>query len=234
MPRYKIADIVCEMETVYEETAHWYKPYLTDEPSDFPRALVPSAEAIKNLVEEGENITAPLAENMILASKFNTTLLHFDGSYIHSSALMYDSKVYLFSGPSGVGKSTHTRRWLRLFPEKTKILNDDKPSFRFIGDKCYVYGTPFAGGTDIQINQKGELGAIIFLEQASENRLVRLTPREAIVELTTQTPHKRNAAIAEKMLELHSRLIENYPIYKLYCADNDESVLVAFNITKNL
>lgn len=233
MPRYKIADIVCELETGYEETAHWYKPYLTDEPLDYPRVLTAPKEAIDHLIEVGENLNPHLAENMIFTSKFNTVLLRFDGSYIHSSALKYNDKVYLFSGDSGVGKSTHTRKWLRLFPDKTKILNDDKPSFRFIDDKCYIYGTPFAGGTDIHTNDKGELGAVVFLEQSKENHLVRLSAREAITELCSQTPKKRNAAIAGKMLELHSRLIESYPFYKLYCADNDESVSVAFQITKN-
>ena len=233
MPRYKIADIVCEIDTRCKETSHWYEPYLTDEPLDFPKTLTYADSSAEHLVEVGQDLTIPLAENMLLATKFNTMLLRFDGSYIHSSALKYKDKVYLFSGPSGVGKSTHTRRWCRLFPNETKILNDDKPSFRFIDDKCYIYGTPFAGGTDIQINEKGELGAIVFIEQASENRLVRLSAREAIVELTTQTPQKRNPAMVEKMLELHSRLISEYPIYKLYCADNDESVSVAKEIIKN-
>ncbi len=233
MPRYKIADIVCEMDTKYEETASWYAPYLTDESLDFFRTLITKESEIDYVINNGNNITAPIAENMILANKFNYVLLKFDGSYIHSSALMYDSKVYLFSGKSGVGKSTHTKRWCRLFPDKTKILNDDKPSFRFIDGKCFVYGTPFAGGTDVQINEKGELGAIVFLEQSDENRLVRLSAREAIIELTNQTPSKVNLKIADKMLSLHSELIEKYPIYKLYCADNDESVSVAFDITQN-
>lgn len=234
MPRYKIADIVCEMETKYAETASWYEPYLTDEPLDFPKTLVADDAKKDYFVNNGVNITPAIAENMILANRFNHMLLQYDGSYIHSSALMYDSKVYLFSGESGVGKSTHTKRWCRLFPDKTKILNDDKPSFRFIDGKCIVYGTPFAGGTGVQINEKGELAAIVFLEQSKENRLVRLTNVQAIVELTSQTPNKINAKCAEKMLSLHSELLEKYPFYKLYCADNDESVSVAFNITNNI
>lgn len=233
MPRYKIADIVCELDTSYEETAHWYKPYLTDEPLDFPRTISVSSKDIDYLIENGNNITPAIAENMILCNKFNYLLLRFNGSYIHSSALMYDSKVYLFSGKSGVGKSTHTSRWLRLFPNKTKIINDDKPSFRIIDGKCIVYGTPFAGGTDVQINEKGELGGVVFLEQSTENRLVRLSPKEAITELMEQTPVKRTVKMADVMLSLHSELIGKYPFYKLYCADNDESVSVAFDIIKN-
>lgn len=233
MPRYKIADVVCEMDTKYAETAHWYEPYLTDEPLDFPKTLVVTDKQSDYLIENGIDIDAPIAENMVLANKFNYMLLRFNGSYIHSSALMYDSKVYLFSGKSGVGKSTHTKRWCRLFPDKTKILNDDKPSFRIIDGKCYIYGTPFAGGTDIQLNEKGELGAVVFLEQSKENRLVRLSSKEAINELTNQTPKKLNMKIADKMLSLHSELIEKYPFYKLYCADNDESVSVAFEVINN-
>lgn len=33
------------------------------------------------------------------------------GFYLHSSAVELDGRAYLFSGKSGVGKSTHTRLW---------------------------------------------------------------------------------------------------------------------------
>ena len=37
------------------------------------------------------------------------------GFYLHSSAVELDGRAYLFSGKSGVGKSTHTRLWQQIF-----------------------------------------------------------------------------------------------------------------------
>ncbi|MBQ4569313.1 MAG: hypothetical protein IJA62_04595 [Ruminococcus sp.] len=230
MPHYKIADIVCRFNPRYEETAHWYKPYETDAPLDFEREIRATDEKIEYFVREGEDITPPLAENMILGALFNIVLLQFNGSYIHSSALLYDDKVYLFSGSSGVGKSTHTKKWCRLFPDRAQVINDDKPSFRIIDDKCIVYGTPFAGGTDIHVNRSAELGAIIFLEQSEENSIELLPPAKAIRYLLEQTPNKRTEKMGERMLSLYSEILTRYPVYKLRCTDSDDAVYEAMKI----
>lgn len=230
MPRYKIADVVCSFQPRYEETADWYEPYITTDPLDFEKELIPSEKNIEYLVREGQGITPGIAENMLLCNMFNTVLLRFNGSYIHSSALMFDGKVYLFSGKSGVGKSTHTKKWCRLFPDRAKVINDDKPSFRMIDGKCYVYGTPFAGGTDVQINTSGELGAIVFLEQSKENSLKPLNAAMAIRELLEQTPKKRTEKMGDRMLSLYSEILSRYPVYKLYCSDSDDAVRAAMDI----
>ena len=42
---------------------------------------------------------------------------------LHSASLLYLEKAWLFSGPSGMGKSTHTALWKKLFD--TPFLNGD-------------------------------------------------------------------------------------------------------------
>ena len=233
MPLYKIADLVVEMFPKYPQTAHWYTPYLFDDPAAEPAfTLEVKDEQIKELVEKGQDITEPVAENMILCDKFNRMLLRYYGGFIHSSALMYEDKVYLFSADSGVGKSTHTKKWCRLFPNKAKVINDDKPSFRIIDDKCYIYGTPFAGGTDIQHNASAELGGLIFVERSAENRLEKIDTREALMLLMQQTQKRFTANGVDRILSVYAQILTTYPVYKLYCADNDNAVEVAFEITK--
>lgn len=232
MPLYKIADIVVEMSPKYRETAHWYEPYRISDNIEPQLSIAVTDEEIDYLVEKGVDITPPIAENMMLCDKFNRNLIRFNGCYMHSSALKFDDKVYLFSACSGVGKSTHTKKWCRLFPDRAKVINDDKPSFRLIDGKCIVYGSPFAGGTDVQCNDKGELAAIVFLERSEENRLIKLTTSRAIAEMIQQTPKRQNVKVADRHISLLSEIIEKYPIYKLYCADNDEAVQVAFQIVK--
>ena len=231
MSLYKIADAIVEMSPKYPQTLHWYTPYLFEETDAKPHFSIEATdEEIKSLVEKGTDITEPIAENMILCNKFNRHLLNAFGGYIHSSALMYDDKVYLFSADSGVGKSTHTKKWCRLFPDKAKVINDDKPSFRIKGGKCYVYGTPFAGGTDIQQNASGELGALVFVERSEENRLVKIDSKQALVLLMQQTPKKFTRVAVDRILTMYSKILTDYPVYKLYCADNDNAVEVAFQI----
>ncbi|MBQ8001605.1 MAG: hypothetical protein IJ298_10525 [Ruminococcus sp.] len=232
MPRYKIADVVVSLATEYDETSHWYEPYITSEPLSFPKTLACNKKDIDYLVTQGVGITEPIAENVLLCNLFNRLLIRFDGSFIHSSAIMIDNKVYLISGNSGVGKSTLTRRLLRLYPQGSVIINDDKPSFRIIDDKCIVYGTPFAGGTDIQCNMSGELGGIVFLEQAQEDKLVTLTSAESLCELLQQTPRKLSRGETDKLFEFYEKIISAYPIYKLFCTDSDNAAHTAYKITQ--
>ena len=56
---------------------------------------------------------------------FYINLLHFGGMMLHSSAVEYQGKAYLFSGPCGVGKSTHTRLWQQVFGPEVRVFNDD-------------------------------------------------------------------------------------------------------------
>lgn len=232
MPNFSIADIVVQMNPSYEETAYWYEPYLTDKPLSFDKPLTCRQEDINYLATKGVGITEAIAENVLLCNLFNRLLIRFDGSFIHSSAMMFNNKVYLVSGDSGVGKSTLTKRWCRLFPVNTKVINDDKPSFRIIDGKCIIYGTPFAGGTDIQCNESAELGAIVFLEQAQEDKLIRLSSAEAFSHLYKQTPKRFTPAETEKLLSLYEVILNNYPIYKLYCTDSDNAVHTVLEITE--
>lgn len=232
MPLFRIADIIVDMSPKYEETASWYEPYRIADNAEPQLTVTANDKEITYFVNKGVDITPPISENMVFCDKFNRSLIQFDGCYIHSSALKFDDKVYLFSAFSGVGKSTHTKKWCRLYPERAKVINDDKPSFRVIDGKCIVYGTPFAGGTDLQCNDKGELAAIVFLERCEENRLVKLSTPQAITELTQQMPKRKIPEIADKQLSLLSSILGKYPVYKLYCADNDEAVEVAFQIVE--
>ena len=233
MQKYRIADVIVSMPQEYAETASWYAPYIYNGEEDADFNLSPSQKRIDYLVTNGVDITPAIAENMVLCTDFNRNLLKFYGSYLHSSALLFDGKVYLFSANSGVGKSTHTKKWLKRFPDRAEIINDDKPSFRFIDDKCIVYGTPFAGGTSVQQNKSGELGALVFIERSEENSLEKIPPSRSISLLINQSPGRANEQIGERQLELFSMLLTKYPAYLLKCNLDDSVVDVAMGILDN-
>ena len=53
---------------------------------------------------------------------FYAKLLLHGGMMLHSSAVELDGNAYLFSGPSGVGKSTQTGLWTKLFPPRESLM----------------------------------------------------------------------------------------------------------------
>ena len=45
---------------------------------------------------------------------------------MHGAVIRYKGKAYLFTAPSGTGKTTHIRQWLKK-AEGTFVVNGDKP-----------------------------------------------------------------------------------------------------------
>ncbi|MBQ7810651.1 MAG: hypothetical protein IJ346_06810 [Clostridia bacterium] len=233
MQKFKVADIVFQMKLDFEETENWYKPYLYDGKEEPEFSLVADPKRMDYLVKNGLDITPAIAENVVLCTDFNRRLMKYYGSYIHSSALLFDGKAYLFSANSGVGKSTHTKKWLKRFGERAAIINDDKPSFRFIDGKCIIYGTPFAGGTDVQKNLSGELGALVFIERGEENSLEKIPVSKAIALLLEQSPKRVNEQMGDRQLEMFSMMLTKYPAYRLKCNMDDSAVDAALGILNN-
>ena len=161
-------------------------------------------------------------------SLFYVRLVKLGGMMLHSSAVELDGKAYLFSGPSGMGKSTHSQLWKQCFPN-AKIFNDDKPALREIDGVWYAYGTPWCGKDGININMKAPVQGICFLKRGSENQIRRLSKLEAASAILSQTI--RNFAHPEQvevLLKVIERLIDKAPVYELKCKPEPEAALLSY------
>lgn len=161
--------------------------------------------------------------------QFTKALLDFDGFYLHSSAIEYEGRAYLFSGPCGVGKSTHTRLWQQMFGEAATVFNDDKPALRCIDGMWYAYGTPWCGKDGINQNKKVKLAGVCFLSQAKENKIIKLNSVDAITEILLQTNRRFHDVRKLDLLLSHiENLIETVPVYKFYNRPMPESALLSY------
>ena len=146
---------------------------------------------------------------------FYTYLLKYGGMMLHASALELDGGAYLFSGPSGVGKSTHTGLWQKEFPS-ARLFNDDKPALRKIDGVWYAYGTPWSGKHGININMRVPLRGICFLRQGDENKIRRLTGVAAVSAIMSQTIRGfKTERGLDKLVNILGQLVEDIPIYEL-------------------
>lgn len=148
--------------------------------------------------------------------QFYLQLINFGGFYIHSSAVVRDGKAYLFSGNSGVGKSTHTRLWQSTFGGDVHVINDDKPALRRLENRWYAYGTPWCGKDGINSNEKVPLAGLCFLKQASENKIRRLSKFEAMQKIMGQTMFRfYSGERLDKFLVSLNLFLDEIPVYEL-------------------
>ena len=119
---YEIAGLKVEMKPNYDRLTRQSAAYASSgtpvmrveaAPGDLARVALDTAS-----VEEQEYICCGAA--------FCRELIGHGRFFLHASAVVYEDAAYLFSAPSGTGKSTHTALWRELFPG-SYILNDDKP-----------------------------------------------------------------------------------------------------------
>lgn len=169
---------------------------------------------------------ASVEENYYLTSGFDfyRQLLRYDGMMLHASAVVVDGYAYLFSGPCGMGKSTHTAMYKRAFPDAT-IINDDKPALRRIDGTWYAFGTPWCGKDGINVNTSAPLAGICFLHRG-DTLLRRITALEAVPQFLKQTNGRNNAQNAQLLMGLLDDLLRNIPVFEFFnhAAPGDEQI----------
>ena len=168
-------------------------------------------------------------EYMYTGSVFNRYLINHNGCMLHSSAVVVDNYAYLFSADSGMGKSTHTKLWVKHFGDRACIINDDKPVLRFTNSNWFVYGTPWSGKNNLNANIKVRLGAIVFLERAENNWIKPINTKEAIPLFFNQTVRKLNRE--DKMdlvLKYMEQILTGNPIFKMGCNISEDAVIMAY------
>ena len=150
---------------------------------------------------------------------------HYGTVLVHASCVAVDSSAAMFIGPSGVGKSTHSRLWLQ-YVEGARLLNDDQPALRLCPDgHVYVYGTPWSGKTSCYRNERARLEAVFRMNQALTNKAVRLDRTEAFCALLDMTSlMKCDASSFSKISETVAGIAGKVDTYVLYNRPDREAV----------
>lgn len=156
-----------------------------------------------------------------LATAKSDTLL------FHASVVSRNGKAYMFLGPSGTGKSTHTRLWLRHI-EGSRLLNDDNPVVRLDDDgKAVAYGSPWSGKTPCYVNEHYPLGGMVRLKQAPYNAIRRMSPIEAYATLSSSVSGKRwDRSIADGLHHSLNSLIAGTKVWQMECLPDEAAAIM--------
>lgn len=86
---------------------------------------------------------------------------------LHSASIEYKGRAFLFSAPSGTGKSTHVSLWEKA--GWARVLNGDLNLIGFRDGNPYVYGMPWCGTSGIFTKKTVPLGGIILLKRGKQS-----------------------------------------------------------------
>lgn len=143
---------------------------------------------------------------------------------IHATALKINNELVLFSGPSGIGKSTHRSLWLETYKD-VLIINDDKPILDFSDpNNIYVLGSPFSGEHKINFNTKGPLKAIVLLKQGLNNDIKVLDKNKIIPELIRNILRPQTEELWNDILPLIERIYETIPVITITATKDKNAV----------
>ena len=209
---YKIADLIVEVPDS-GGMAHRCREYLTSQNNSADIIIRADRYNPQKYPTFNENDVAYMESG----NQFSYALLNFNGFYLHSSAVEFEGGAYLFSGPCGMGKSTHTRLWQQSFGDAAQVFNDDKPALRCVDGVWYAYGTPWCGKDGINQNKRVRLAGICFLRRGEKNDIHRLDALRASTSIMSQTLYRfRDEQKLDLVLSHISDLVSKIPVFEFY------------------
>jgi len=114
-----------------------------------------------------------------------TILSRRRGLLVHAAGIDDRGRGVMFPGVSGAGKSTLSKVWKK--DGGARVLTDDRTIVRFDDGAPVIHGTPWHGEAALSSPSSARLEGLFFLEQASVNEAVPVTPAEAATELLARS-----------------------------------------------
>ena len=232
--RIKVADFVFEINNHYHYSEKFVKNYLTDEEPDCYIDISQEVlDARKAKLKEDYPIH--YVEFLEIYRVICDYVVAHGGMLMHGAVIEYENNAYMFTAPSGTGKTTPIRQWKKLYGDKVQILNGDKPLMRYIDGEFFVYGTPWCGKEHYNRNAKAPLKAIVLVSRGEENSIERILPDKFNAFLLKQVYMPKSREGIMQSLDFADRLFTSVPLYSLKCNISTDAARVACSeITKDL
>ena len=176
---------------------------------------------------------ASLYEFNALHKKLAEEIPLHDAFLMHGAVVAKDNNAYMFTAPSGIGKTTRIRLWREIYPDSI-IVNGDKPIVKVEHNRILVCGTPWCGKERWNTNTMVPLRAVFLLERVNTNE--ETIVEEISFEMAFQTLLKQiyqpiNLEALKKTISLLASLNGKVKIYKYLSSPTLESVIRAYEVS---
>ena len=147
----------------------------------------------------------------------------------HGSAIYVDGRTYIFTAPSGTGKSTHSRLWREMLEgHDVNMVNDDKPFLKVEEDRVIAYGSPWRGKERLGCNMSAPVEAICSISQGTKNVIREATPDEMYPIFYEQSLRPFDKEGTQSYLHTLDVLTRSVRLYKLECDISPEAARLSY------
>ena len=222
------------INAIYDFTRNFCSEYITEAEPDF--CVQTSEEKIDAEIDAVDfTPSRGYAESICIYREIAEKLPEYNRCVFHGAVIEYEGNGFLFTAPSGTGKTTHIRLWKHFLGDKCSIVNGDKPILHIEENRAFAYATPYAGKEGYQNRSSAGLKGICLIKRGNKNRIERVSAGDYLTELLTQMYMPKNSAQALKTLELLDKLLTAVPVYVLHCDISEEAFKTSFEaLTKGI
>ncbi len=215
---YSIAGVIVKLTYLFDWTGRYFERYACDSDKEIDVELTITPSDIENEGKIFPNNPDYFLENLAILRKLSKILLvDYNALLFHGSSVKYKDKGYVFTAPSGTGKSTHTKLLKEYLGDELSYINDDKPILRVVDGKVYVCGSPWNGKHGRGQNISAVLKGVCIVTRAKENKIEKVSPQLALKFLFEQSLGFDDEKTAGKVLEILSQITMQADFYVLYC-----------------
>lgn len=232
----RVADLVVRVRPLHSVVGRLCKDYVVDTPlaADFEIGATQAAINFeRDMATEGADWTDAYLETLAVQRAIANRLPGQRRLLAHGAVIEFEGRAYLFTAPSGTGKSTHIRLWRRYLDGAVRVINGDKPFVRIPESRDeppVVYGTPWAGKEGWQRNDSAPLAGIVLLSR-SEPGASSIHPASATLNLDMimrQVYFPPDAEASMLTLDLLDAMLARVPVYDLACDMSEDAVRASF------
>lgn len=179
----------------------------------------------KSLVQlKASSFPKGLTDNVILTCMQAVHHIAEAGGFLlHASWIRYRDKAILFTGRSGIGKSTQAALWEKH--RGAELINGDRVAIFPTAQGAEVRGIPYCGSSGVNKNQTMPLAAVVSLSQAPENTITRLPGVLAFRKLWEGcSVNLWNQSDIDKSTQAVVDTVSVVPVFHLACTPDEGAV----------
>lgn len=228
----KIAGLIYEINSIYASSQLFCKDYITSEKPDITIHI--EENDIIQEIDKGElfyyscieyfdgserkreiirEINRNNIESVILYRKIIEASFDYGVFFMHGAVVVVNDRAYMFTAPSGTGKTTHILKWLHGVKD-AYVLNGDKPLLKITDSEAIACGTPWQGNEKMGTNAMVPLNAIVLMERSDRNTIEEISFVRAYPFLLQQIYLPDDAEKARKELNLLLQLNGKVKFFK--------------------
>ncbi len=225
---FGIAELKIEVECRYDYIVKQCRDYMVTDGNNVDMKVFATDEAIENEHKLTPQMPKGYIESICVYREIAERLPRYGAAVFHGAAISYGDKAYIFTAPSGTGKSTHIKLWKKYLGDSVDIVNGDKPIIKKADSDMLVCSTPWAGKENWQKNRIVPIGAVCILKRGKVNRIRKAEPSDVLDVLLGQIYMPKDGECALLSLEILDTLCEKVPVYVLECDISEEAVKASF------